>query len=102
MLSKGEGGGVLDIMHDRSRICDHRPSHPYNAGTDHVRFSTTRQALHAPSAKRNVRCWASRKKSVLHPIQKRLLRQIILHMDEDRARRGGGGGGRRRSAMGLQ
>ena len=29
-----------------------KPSHPYNAGTEHVGFSPTRQALRAPSAKR--------------------------------------------------
>ena len=29
----------------------HRPSHLYNAGTEHVGFSTTRQTLLAPSAK---------------------------------------------------
>ena len=31
---------------------DHRPSHPYYAGTEHVGFSPTRQTLLAPSAKR--------------------------------------------------
>ena len=31
---------------------DHRPSHPHNAGTEHVGFSPTRQALPAPRAKR--------------------------------------------------
>ena len=29
-----------------------RPLHPYNAGTEHVGFSPTRQTLLAPSAKR--------------------------------------------------
>ena len=28
-----------------------RPSHPYNAGTGHVRFSPTMQTLLVPSAK---------------------------------------------------
>ena len=31
---------------------DHGPSHPYNAGTEHVGFSPTRQTLLVPSAKR--------------------------------------------------
>ena len=31
---------------------DHKSSHPYHAGTEHVEFSPTRQALLAPSAKR--------------------------------------------------
>ena len=31
---------------------DHRPSHPYNAGTEHVGFSPTRQTLLATSLKR--------------------------------------------------
>ena len=36
---------------------DHRPSHPYSAGTKNVGFSPTGQTLLAPpSAKRNVRC----------------------------------------------
>ena len=30
---------------------DHRPSHPYYAGTEDVGFSPTRQTLHAPSEK---------------------------------------------------
>ena len=37
-------------MHGRSRMTI-RPSHPCNAGTEHVGFSPTRQALLAPSAK---------------------------------------------------
>ena len=48
-----QGGGVLIIMHGRSRNSyDHRPSHPYNAGTEHVGFSSTRQTWLARSAKR--------------------------------------------------
>ena len=40
-------------MHGRSRTTiDIRPSHAYDAGTDHVGFSPTRQTLLAPSAKR--------------------------------------------------
>ena len=31
---------------------DHRPSHPYDAGTEHVGFSPTRRTFLAPSAKR--------------------------------------------------
>ena len=47
-------GGVYSIlMHGRTGITIAiRPSHPYNAGTEHVGFSPTRQALLAPSAKR--------------------------------------------------
>ena len=33
-------------------VYDPRPSHPYNAGTEYVGFSPTRQTLPAPSAKR--------------------------------------------------
>ena len=33
-------------------VHDHRPSHPYNAGTEHVGLSPTRQKLLAPCAKR--------------------------------------------------
>ena len=39
-------------MHVRSRMYDHRPSHPYKAGKEHVGFSPTRQTFLAPSAKR--------------------------------------------------
>ena len=47
---RGGGGGVLDrrdvsdLMHRPSRMTI-RPSHPYNAGTEHVRCSPTRQTL---------------------------------------------------------
>ena len=40
----GGGGGIPIIMHGHSRMSI-RPSHPYNAGTEHVGFSPTRQAL---------------------------------------------------------
>ena len=40
-------------MHGRSRMAiAFRPKHPYNEGTEHAGFSTTRQTLLAPSAKR--------------------------------------------------
>ena len=41
----GEGRGCHQVMHGRSRRCGHRPSHRYNAGTEHVGFSPTRQTL---------------------------------------------------------
>ena len=47
-VRKGRGGGALIIMHGRSRMT----SHPYNAGTENVGFSPTRQTSLAPSAKR--------------------------------------------------
>ena len=47
------GGGGTHAMHGRSRMKQyHKPSYPYNAGTEHVRFPLTRQTLLAPSAKR--------------------------------------------------
>ena len=42
---------VLIVMHGRGRI-DHGPSHPYSAGTEHVRLSPTSQRWLAPSTKR--------------------------------------------------
>ena len=43
----------LILMHSRSRMTIwYRPSHPDNAGTEHVGFSPTRQTLLAPGAKR--------------------------------------------------
>ena len=56
----GGVGGVYSIRDMYSISCmavvvkDHRPSHPYNAGTEHVEFSPTRQTLLARSA---VRRW---------------------------------------------
>ena len=54
--------GMVEVMrmflegctryHAWPQLYDHRPSHPYNAGTEHVGFSRTRQTLLAPSAKR--------------------------------------------------
>ena len=44
----GRGGGELDI-HAWPQSHDHRPSHPYYAGTESVGFSSpTRQTLLAP------------------------------------------------------
>ena len=41
----GEGGeGGIYFTHGRSSMTV-RPSHPYNAGTEHVGFSQTRQAM---------------------------------------------------------
>ena len=51
IMSRGEGGGGTHVMPDPQSY-DHRPSHPYNAGTKHVGFPSTRQTLLAPSAKR--------------------------------------------------
>ena len=48
----GSQGGVLTpCMAGGSRMAIDRPSHPYNAGTEHVGFSPTSQTLLAPSAK---------------------------------------------------
>ena len=44
-------GGVYSF-HTRPYSYEHRPSHPYNPGTEHVGFSTTTQALLAPRATR--------------------------------------------------
>ena len=48
----GRGGGGVYSVCALSKSYDHRPSYPYYAGTEHVGFSTARQALLAPSAKR--------------------------------------------------
>ena len=46
------GGGVYSVC-AWPQSYDHRPSHPYYAGTEHVGFSPIRQTLLvAPSAKR--------------------------------------------------
>ena len=36
-------GGVLVVMHCRSRVHEHRPSHPYDAGPEHAGFSPTKR-----------------------------------------------------------
>ena len=49
------GGYLIGEMYSIScmgEVVDHRPSHPYNAGTEHSGCSPTGQALLAPSAKR--------------------------------------------------
>ena len=48
----GEVGGVGTRYHAWPKSYDHGPSHLYNAGTEHVGYSPTRQTLLAPSAKR--------------------------------------------------
>ena len=52
LLGEGVGALIMYAMHGRSRIYDHRLSHPYNAGTEHVGFSPTRQTSLAPNAER--------------------------------------------------
>ena len=47
---RSRGEGVFIIMHDRSHMTIHGPSHPYNAGTEHVGFYPTRQTSLAPLA----------------------------------------------------
>ena len=55
---KKEGAGGEEhsmFKHGRSGVTMAiRPKHSYNAGTEHVGFSSTRQALPAPSAERRV------------------------------------------------
>ena len=47
-----EGGGLILFMHGRGRMTIwYRPSHSYNAGTEHVGLSPTRQTSRAPSTK---------------------------------------------------
>ena len=49
---EGRGGGCTLDVHGWPSSYDHRSSHSYMAGTEHVRFSPTRVILFAPSAKR--------------------------------------------------
>ena len=60
------------MMHGRSRRHDHRPSYPYNAGTEQIRFSPTTQTMLAPSAKIKLGCWASCMKGRLYLTKSRL------------------------------
>ena len=46
------GGGAGFSVRAWPQSYDHRPSHLYCAGTEHVRFSPTRQIMLAPSVKR--------------------------------------------------
>ena len=50
---RGGGGGGSHFMHSRSSMTIAiRPSHSYNAGTEQVVFSPTRQASLPPTATR--------------------------------------------------
>ena len=40
-LNASWGGCTISVMYGRS-LLDHKPSHPYNAGTDYVGLSPTR------------------------------------------------------------
>ena len=51
---------------------DHRPSHPYKTGTEHVGFSPTRETLLAPSAKRREVFGEWREGCELHPTTNRV------------------------------
>ena len=55
----GYGGGEGTRYHARPKPCDHRPSHPYNAGTEHAELSPTRPG------------WGQRE---VHPPQKEVVR----------------------------
>ena len=65
-------------MHGSS---DHRPSHPYNAGTEHVGCSPTRQTLHAPSKKRREVFGESHEGRAASYKEPRL-RRTFLHTDD--------------------
>ena len=59
-MGRREGEGcvcVLIITHGRSRMAIDPPSHPYNAGTEHIGFSPTRQTLLACGTKREAPFW---------------------------------------------
>ena len=62
-------------------VVGHRPSHPSNAGTEHVGFSPTRQTLLPPSAKRREVC-ASRMKGELHPAKNLACEPDFLALDD--------------------
>ena len=44
----GRKGGYNHLITNDRTPYGHRPSHPYNAGKEHVGFSPTRQTLRAP------------------------------------------------------
>ena len=66
----GEGGGVLDIINDIINRMTIDPRIPTMPGRSTSGFLPTRQALLAPNATRNVRCWASRTKGRLHLLRR--------------------------------
>ena len=51
-VGRGGGGGGARY-HAWAWSCDDRPSHLYNAETEHVGFSPTKQTFPAPSARRH-------------------------------------------------
>ena len=56
----GEVYSIPGIVHGRSRMAIDPRIPIYNAGTEHVGFSPTRQTVLAPKAQSTVRCRASR------------------------------------------
>ena len=52
LTPRARRGGGVRACHASPQSHDHSPSHPYNAGTEHVGLSPTRQTFLAPSAKR--------------------------------------------------
>ena len=70
VMTKAKAGGVPEI-HTWPSSYDHRPSHPYNADTEHDGFSPTRQTLLA-QARSTVRCSARHMTGELHPTKNRL------------------------------
>ena len=68
MICQPKGGSILDIMHGR-RLMTIDPCMPERSTLGCHRPG--RQWLLAPSARRNVRCQASRMKGELHPTKNR-------------------------------
>ena len=66
------------VMHGRSH--DHGPSPPYNAGTEHVGFSPTRQTLLAPSPKRR-EVFGESHEGWAASYKEPLVRRTFLHID---------------------
>ena len=54
-----------------AEVVRHRPSHPYNAGTEHFLFLTDQADIACTNREAPVRCRASRMKGKLHPTKNR-------------------------------
>ena len=78
-LSAHDGVGAMYSFHTQPNSYDHKPSHPYNARTEHVGFSSTWQTSRAPSAKRREMFWGGGGATAQTPTYQRSLAVRLSH-----------------------
>ena len=82
-LSPRTNSGVLETREGMAYSYDHRPSHPYNAGAEHVEFTRNRQLrVYVSSAKRREALGESHEGSAASFYNTNHLRRTFFHMDD--------------------